>query len=86
MRKMGHYKKTITATPRQLESIIRLSEALAKMEYKDIVEKSHVDESIRLMNAATMSTLTDPSSGIIDMDQVNTGMTVTMREKNLKVK
>ncbi len=29
--------RTITATPRQLESLIRLSEALAKMELKDEV-------------------------------------------------
>ena len=31
MRRLGTSKKTITATPRQLESIIRLSESLAKM-------------------------------------------------------
>lgn len=33
MRSLGTSKKTITATPRQLESIIRLSEALAKMRF-----------------------------------------------------
>mmetsp|Transcript_94222 Transcript_94222/g.129758 ORF Transcript_94222/g.129758 Transcript_94222/m.129758 type:complete len:89 (-) Transcript_94222:458-724(-) len=31
MRSMGNTKKTITATPRQLESLIRLSESVAKM-------------------------------------------------------
>lgn len=31
MRNMGNAKKTITATPRQLESMIRISEAIAKM-------------------------------------------------------
>lgn len=31
MRRMGANTKTITATPRQLESLIRLSEAFAKM-------------------------------------------------------
>ena len=31
LRNMGSSKKTITATPRQLESLIRISEALAKM-------------------------------------------------------
>jgi DNA replication licensing factor MCM4 len=31
MRKLGGNKRTITATPRQLESLIRISEALAKM-------------------------------------------------------
>lgn len=31
MRSMGNSAKTITATPRQLESLIRIAEALAKM-------------------------------------------------------
>jgi DNA replication licensing factor MCM4 len=31
MRALGNTTKTVTATPRQLESMIRLAEALAKM-------------------------------------------------------
>ena len=31
MRSMGNSKKTITATPRQLESLIRISESVARM-------------------------------------------------------
>jgi DNA replication licensing factor MCM4 len=42
MRKQGVSRNTITATPRQLESLIRLSEALAKMELKDKVTAEHV--------------------------------------------
>ena len=38
MRSMGVNKKTITATPRQLESLIRISEALAKMRLSNEVE------------------------------------------------
>ena len=37
-------QRTISATARQLESLIRLSEALAKMELNDIVEERHVIE------------------------------------------
>ena len=33
MRKMGTGRGTVTATPRQLESLIRLSEAIARMRY-----------------------------------------------------
>jgi len=39
MRKMGASTKTITATPRQLESLIRLSEAFAKMKLSSTVEE-----------------------------------------------
>lgn len=49
MRRLGTSKKTITATPRQLESIIRISEALAKMRYSNEVTKSDVEEAVRLI-------------------------------------
>ena len=41
--------KTITATTRQLESLIRLAQALAKMRLSDAVLPADVDEAIRLM-------------------------------------
>ena len=37
MRSLGNSKKTITATPRQLESLIRISESLAKMRLSEYV-------------------------------------------------
>ena len=37
---------------RQLESIIRLSESLAKMRFSSVVEKSDVVEAVRLMRVA----------------------------------
>jgi DNA replication licensing factor MCM4 len=36
LRQQGVNQKTITATPRQLEALIRLAEALAKMELKQV--------------------------------------------------
>lgn len=44
MRHVRPNQKTITATARQLESLIRLSEAFAKMELSDIVTEKHVAE------------------------------------------
>ena len=38
MRSMGNSAKTITATPRQLESLIRIAESLAKMRLSQRVE------------------------------------------------
>lgn len=45
----GRGSKTITATPRQLESMIRISQALAKMRMSPVVTSGDVHESIRLM-------------------------------------
>ena len=43
MRAHGMSRKTITATPRQLESLIRLSEAFAKMRLSQVVEIADVE-------------------------------------------
>ncbi|KAK9173872.1 MCM2/3/5 family protein [Cryptosporidium meleagridis] len=67
-------QKTITATPRQLESLIRISESLARMELSDWVKISHVDEATRLMMSATYSALVDPTTGLIDMEQLTIGL------------
>ena len=42
------YFQVITATPRQLESLIRLSEALAKMRLSEEVTDGDVGEAIRV--------------------------------------
>jgi DNA replication licensing factor MCM4 len=52
MRSMGNNKKTITATPRQLESLIRIAESIARMRLSDRVEKSDIDEAVRLIKTA----------------------------------
>ena len=43
----------VTATHRQLESLIRLSEALAKMKLAEAVTVEDVKEAARLINVAT---------------------------------
>ncbi len=43
------WRQTITATPRQLESLIRISEALARMRLSPTVERADAAEALRLM-------------------------------------
>lgn len=81
MRSLGNSKKTITATPRQLESMIRLSEALAKMRLSETVEKRDVEESVRLIKTAMQQSATDPTTGEIDMDIITTGVSSTSAER-----
>ena len=84
MRKMGatngNGSRTISATPRQLESLIRLSEGLAKMRFSRVVERSDVKEAVRLMKVATQAAATDPRTGRIDMDMITTGRSTANRE------
>lgn len=50
-------KSHIPVTVRQLEAIIRLSEALAKMRLSEIVTKDDVEEAHRLFTISTMNTI-----------------------------
>lgn len=43
--------QVVSATPRQLESLVRLSEALARMRLAPTVEAADVAEALRLMRA-----------------------------------
>jgi len=45
---------TIPITVRQLEAVIRISEALAKMELQPFATDRHVDESLRLFQVSTL--------------------------------
>ncbi|KAG9299066.1 hypothetical protein G9A89_020379 [Geosiphon pyriformis] len=77
MRKMGQNprssEKIVTATTRQLESLIRLSEAHARMRLSDVVDVSDVEEAVRLLREAIKQYAVDPETGRIDMDLINTG-------------
>lgn len=81
MRNRGNASKTITATPRQLESMIRIAEALAKMRLNKVVEKRDVEEAVRLINHALQQAATDPNTGEINMDIITTGQIKTSQER-----
>jgi DNA replication licensing factor MCM4 len=72
--------RTISATPRQLESLIRTSEALAKMRFSPVVTRDDAKEALRLLRVATQAAATDPRTGRIDMDMISTGRTSLSRE------
>lgn len=77
MRNMGDdpraSEKRITATTRQLESMVRLSEAHARMRFSGFVELPDVKEACRLMREAIRTSAMDPRTGKIDMGMLNTG-------------
>lgn len=71
---MGNAKKTITATPRQLESMVRVSESIARMRLSPQVSQQDVEEAVRLIKTAMQQSATDPKTGEIDMDLLTTGV------------
>ena len=69
MRRSGG-SKVITATARQLESLIRLTEALTKMRMRPSAGLWEVTEARRLMNVSTHKAATDSKTGKIDLSRM----------------
>ena len=73
--------RRITATTRQLESMIRLSEAHAKMRLSSVVEASDVEEAVRLIKSALKQAATDSRTGLIDMGLLTEGVSASERRR-----
>lgn len=89
MRKLGQdvraAEKRITATTRQLESMIRLSEAHAKMRLSTTVTRDDVREACRLIRSALKTAATD-SQGRIDMGLLTEGTSAAERRRRDEIK
>lgn len=73
MRKVGSSRGMVSAYPRQLESLIRLAEAHAKVRFSNKVEAIDVEEAKRLHREALKQSATDPRTGIVDISILTTG-------------
>lgn len=85
MRKLGEdvrsAERRITATTRQLESMIRLSEAHAKMRLSETVTRDDVIEAVRLIKSALKQAATDARTGLIDMSLLTEGTSASERRR-----
>jgi len=72
--------KSIPISARQLEGIIRMSEAYAKIELSDNVTKRHAEKAVRMMDHWLRQVALDGETGQIDIDRIGTG--IPARERN----
>lgn len=90
MRKLGEdiraAERRITATTRQLESMIRLAEAHAKMRLSDEVTAADVVEAVRLIKSALKQAATDARTGLIDVGLLTEGTSASERRKKVDLK
>ncbi|EHB01214.1 DNA replication licensing factor MCM4 [Heterocephalus glaber] len=80
MRKIGSSQGMVSAYPQQLESLIYLAEAHAKVRFSNKVEAIDVKEAKRLHREALKQSATDPQTGIVDISILTTGMSATSRK------
>lgn len=89
MRKLGQdvraAERRITATTRQLESMIRLAEAHAKMRLSAAVTRDDVREAVRLIKSALKTAATD-AQGRIDMSLLTEGTSAAERKRRADMK
>uniref|UniRef100_A0A672HH82 DNA replication licensing factor MCM4 n=1 Tax=Salarias fasciatus TaxID=181472 RepID=A0A672HH82_SALFA len=81
MRKIGSGRGMVSAYPRQLEALIRLAEAHAKVRFSEKVETIDVEEAKRLHREALKQSATDPRTGFVDISILTTGMSATARKR-----
>jgi replicative DNA helicase Mcm len=76
----------VPVTARQLEAIVRLAEASARLRLSDTVEQEDADRVISIVRSCLQDIGVDPETGEFDADVVETGQSKTQRDrvKNIK--
>ncbi len=80
----GH--KSVPITARQLEALVRMSEAFARMKLKESVTRKEAKEAVELLHSCLLQVGVDPETGKIDTDIISTGISSSQRGKIMQVK
>lgn len=78
--------KPVPVTARQLEALVRLSEASARLRLSNKVTMEDAERAIRIFLACMQKIGVDPDTGFMDADIIATGMTKTTRDKTKLMK
>ncbi|WP_407453713.1 ATP-binding protein [Methanobrevibacter sp.] len=78
-------QSTVPITARQLEAIIRLAEASAKIKLKDFVEKEDAEKAVRLQMACLKQVGIDPETGEIEVGVLSGAPPKSDRDKIQRV-
>jgi len=77
----GEGIQSIPISARQLQAIVRLAEASARVRLSKRVTEADAKRAIRLVEETLKQLGTDPETGKIDIDRITTGITATTRNK-----
>lgn len=72
--------KPVPVTARQLEALVRLAEASARMRLSDTITTGDAERVVRIVDACLRQIAYDPKTGIFDIDKVATGITKQTRD------
>lgn len=78
--------KSIPISPRQLQALVRLSEASARLRLAKRVTKDDAKRAIKLLHSCMVEVGTDPETGKFDIDRIASGITATKRNRISTIK
>jgi len=78
--------RAIPISPRQLEALVRLSEASAKVRLSEKVTKKDAQRATDLLHFCLSEVGVDPETGKIDIDLIATGVTASQRTHIMDIK
>ncbi len=78
--------KPIPISARQLEGLIRLAEASARLRLDDKITKDDAIIAIQLVTDCLMKIGVDPETGKIDIDRISTGISASTRGKIMLIR
>jgi replicative DNA helicase Mcm len=82
LRKQGEDPNSpVPVTARQLEALIRLAEASARVRLSSVITMEDTDRVIRIVMASLKQVMTDPETGRLDADIINVGMGKSQRDR-----
>ncbi len=71
--------KAVPITARQLEALVRMTEASAKVKLADEATKEDAKKAIQLLHYTLSQIGLDPETGKLDIDRITTGVTASQR-------
>jgi len=78
--------RAIPISPRQLEALVRMAEAYAKIRLSEKVTKKDAKKAIDLLQYCLSQVGLDPETGKIDIDRIATGVSASARNKIITIK
>jgi replicative DNA helicase Mcm len=80
LRDQGRQTGSYSATARQLEGLVRLAEASARVRLSDDVTVEDAERAVRLVKSSLEDVVKDPETGRIDIDIITSGQTQSSRD------
>jgi replicative DNA helicase Mcm len=81
----GEGSRSVPISARQLEGLIRLTEACARMRLSEVCEKKDARRAIELLDYCLRQVAFDEKTGTIDIDRIATGIPASDRNRRITV-